>query len=111
MGEGFFKDVYKIVEKIPEGKVATYGQIASILGKPRSARIVGYAMNGAPDDCKFCHRVVKKEGVLSPEAVFGKGVQKALLEREGVKFMKDGRIDMKESQWDGSTVLICNGSN
>ena len=106
MDEGFFVHVYKIVEKIPKGKVATYGQIATILGEPRSARIVGYAMSSVPNDCKLnSHRVVNREGNLAPEHIFGKGVQYALLKKEGVKFLKDGKVNMKESKWDGSVIL------
>ena len=102
MDKGFFKSIYEIVKKIPKGKVATYGQIAAMLGSPRSARIVGYAMSSAPSDFNLnCHRVVNKKGELSSEDIFGPGVQRALLVQEGVKFLKDGTIDMNISKWNG----------
>lgn len=70
--EGFFKSVYEIVALIPKGKVATYGGIAGMIGSPRGARIVGWAMRSAPKGLKLpCHRVVKKTGELSPSYVFG----------------------------------------
>lgn len=105
MDKGFFKNVYKIVKQIPKGKVATYGQIALLMGSPRSARIVGYAMNCAPSGENLnCHRVVNKKGELCNEDIFGKGVQRALLIKEGVKFLEDGTIDMKLCMWDGSVI-------
>ncbi len=98
---GFFKDVYEIVARIPAGKVASYGQIAAMLGNPLAARTVGWAMASAPAGLNLpCHRVVNKVGRLSPDSVFGGyEVQRAELEAEGVVFRKDGRIDMKKSMW------------
>ncbi|MGF7143177.1 methylated-DNA-protein-cysteine methyltransferase-like protein [Anaerotaenia torta] len=96
-GSGFFEEVYQIVSKIPEGSVMTYGMIAAILGRPRAARIVGYAMHDAPSDRMLpCHRVVNKEGRLSPDDIFGEGVQRKLLEQEGITFLDNGCIDMKK---------------
>jgi methylated-DNA-protein-cysteine methyltransferase-like protein len=96
-----FNKVYEIVAKIPSGKVATYGQIAAMLGNPRSARIVGWAMKAAPPELHLpCHRVVNKAGSLSPYYVFGDIiVQKTLLEKEGITFNVDGKINMKEHLW------------
>jgi len=98
---GFFKEVYDIVARIPEGKVATYGQIAAMLGNPRAARTVGWAMASAPSHLRLpCHRVVNREGRLSPDWVFGGyEAQRAELEAEGVLFRRDGRIDMKKCLW------------
>ncbi len=98
---GFFKEVYDIVAQIPAGKVASYGQIAAMLGNPRAARTVGWAMASAPERLHLpCHRVVDKQGRLSPDFVFGGyEVQRADLEAEGVVFRKDGRIDMKKCMW------------
>ncbi len=98
--DGFFKEVYAIVAQIPEGKVATYGQIAAMLASPRSARTVGWAMRACPDDLGLpCHRVVNKSGELAPDHVFGREAQRAYLEAEGVVFKDDGRIDMKRCIW------------
>ncbi len=98
---GFFRDVYRVVACIPEGKVATYGQIAALLGYPRRARIVGWAMANVPSHMNLpCHRVVSKKGILAPHYVFGgREVQRALLEKEGITFLKDGSINMKEHGW------------
>ena len=63
----FFARVYDIVAQIPPGYVLTYGQIAAMAGNPRAARIVGYAMNGAPADRDLpCHRVVNRAGCMAP---------------------------------------------
>ena len=99
--EGFFQKVYGLVSQIPSGKVATYGQIAEILGQSRNARIVGWAMKAAPEELKLpCHRVVNKQGELAPNYVFeDKSVQRAILEYEGITFLKDGRINMKKHLW------------
>ncbi|MDF2906882.1 MAG: O-6-methylguanine methyltransferase [Herbinix sp.] len=92
---GFFEQVYQIVSNIPEGSVMTYGMIAAMIGRPRAARIVGYAMHDAPEDRRLpCHRVVNKEGKLSPEGIFGEGIQRKLLEQEGITFKENGCIDM-----------------
>lgn len=99
--DGFFSQVYKIVARIPPGKVATYGQIAAMLASPRAARTVGWAMASAPARLNLpCHRVVARTGLLAPDPVFGGyDAQRAELEAEGVVFRKDGRIDMRKSLW------------
>jgi len=99
---GFFQSVYALVRRIPRGKVATYGQIARMLGAPRSARIVGWAMHGNPHGSRVpCHRVVQQGGSLSPNFCVGDpSRQRRLLRREGVTFLLDGRIDMSAHQWD-----------
>lgn len=98
----FFEQVYQLVARIPEGKVATYGQIAVLLGCPRASRVVGWAMRSAPSERKLpCHRVVYQSGALAHPDVFGPGVQRALLEAEGVTFHPDGRIEMEKHGWQG----------
>ncbi|MBR9648632.1 MGMT family protein [Clostridium tyrobutyricum] len=98
MSKDFFKRVYNIVSKIPKGKIATYGQIAFMLGEPRSARVVGWALRKVPDDMNIpCHRVVNKSGEL-----FGSSdIQRYLLKSEGIVFKKDGRINIEKYLWDG----------
>ena len=98
---GFFDEVYALVARIPRCRVATYGQIARMLGAPRSARIVGWAMHGNPHGSRVpCHRVVQQGGSLSPNFCIGdRGRQRRLLEREGVKFLLNGRVDMTVHQW------------
>ena len=62
--EGFFEQVYEVVEQIPEGMVATYGQVALLAGRARSARYVGYALHSNPRPGQIpCHRVVFAAGV------------------------------------------------
>lgn len=97
----FFQRVYFIVAKIPEGKVATYGQIARLMGEPRSARIVGWAVKAAPSESHLpCHRVVNRLGELAPEYAFGsKQLQRDILKSEGITFKKDGSINLKKHLW------------
>ena len=85
----FFERVYEEVRKIPEGKVMTYGQIASRIGT-RDARRVGHALHANKEGSGVpCHRVVNKEGKLAPGYVFGgPNEQKMRLLAEGVKFFK-----------------------
>jgi len=98
----FFTEVYKLVAQIPEGKVATYGQLAAMLGSPGAARTVGWAMASAPEHLDLpCHRVIRQSGELAPAYVFGGyDAQRAELEVEGVLFRPDGRVDMKVCLWD-----------
>ncbi len=98
---GFFARVYALVARIPRGRVATYGQIARMLGVPRAARIVGWAMHDNPHGSRVpCHRVVQQGGSCSPNFRIGDpGAQRRLLEREGVQFLLDGRIDMEIHHW------------
>ena len=100
---GFFQRAYGIVRQIPAGRVATYGQIAAMLGEPRKARFVGFAMHSSPGVAGGvpCHRVVFKDGALAPGFAFGgPEAQRALLEDEGVGFLPDGRVDMHAFQWE-----------
>jgi len=84
-----FKLVYEEVKRIPRGKVTTYGEIAKKVGT--SPKVVGFALHQNPDPKNIpCHRVVFKDGSLSPGYVFGGIVrQKGLLLSEGVKFRND----------------------
>ena len=91
-----FERVYAAVRLIPCGSVATYGQIARAIGNPRLARVVGYALHVNPEPGVIpCHRVVRRDGAVSSAFAFGgEGVQRAMLEAEGVEFLPDGRVDM-----------------
>lgn len=96
--KSFYEQVYDIVEKIPAGYVTTYGDIAKMLGRPRAARFVGYAMNAVCEsDNRPWHRVTFSDGRLWD----GKWerVQRKLLKSEGVGFTPDGRIDVKKYRW------------
>ena len=91
---GLFESVYEAVKRIPCGFVASYGQIAKAAGCPRAARQVGWALHVNPEPGVIpCHRVVNKEGRVAPAFAFGgECVQRALLEKEGVKFGADGYV-------------------
>ncbi|MEG0665562.1 MGMT family protein, partial [Gordonibacter sp.] len=106
MGE-FSDKVFTVVRRIPTGKVATYGQVARLVGAPRSARYVGYALHANPDpgaevNSIPCHRVVFKDGGLCRGYAFGgPAVQRTMLEEEGITFVDDDHIDMGACAWDG----------
>lgn len=98
-----FQDVYHIVRMIPRGYVATYGQIAAMLGNIRWARMVGYALHDNPDgDFTPCYRVVNKEGRVSDAFVFGgRNRQIDLLREDGIKVSDDGYVKMPDYLWKG----------
>lgn len=87
---GFFKDVHNIVARIPEGRVMSYGDIAEVLGNPKKARFVGFAMRTCPNTHPW-QRVVNKNG----RVVMGE-MQLMLLKREGVPVFEDGYVDMEK---------------
>lgn len=83
--------------------MASYGQVARMLGEPRKARFVGFAMHASPGMAAGvpCHRVVFKDGsVCSGFAFGGPDAQRGLLEAEGVSFLDDGRVDMGACAWE-----------
>lgn len=96
MSGSVFEKIYEQVKRIPKGKVATYGQIATLAGNPRWARVVGYALHANPDPSTIkCHRVVNRNGGLSPAFVFGgEQCQAQLLRDEGVEIREDGTVDL-----------------
>jgi Predicted methylated DNA-protein cysteine methyltransferase len=94
----FFKQVYSIVERIPYGKVVSYGQIARMLGHPGAARQVGWAMRCCPDGLQW-QRVVMMDGSITGGAYAD--MRRTILESEGVKFLPDGRVDMATCRWLG----------
>lgn len=93
-----FHKIYEQVKKIPEGKVATYGQIALMAGNPRWSRVVGYALHSNPEPGVIpCHRVVNKEGKLSKAFAFGgENAQRDMLISEGVIFIDENTVDIKK---------------
>jgi len=96
--------IHAIVSRIPHGRVATYGQVAELVGLPGGARQVGYALHalGAQSSVPW-QRVVNARGRVSPRCVLGfDAVQRGLLEREGVAFEADGRIDLELYRWRAS---------
>ena len=93
----FYEKVYAIVEQIPPGKVISYGQIARLLGRPRDARVVGWAMRVCPEHLPW-QRVVMSDGTIT--GGIHSDIRKARLEAEGVVFLPDGRVD-KAMMWYG----------
>jgi len=89
-----------MVSRIPRGRVATYGQLAELVG-PGGARQVGYALHALPAHSRVpWQRVVNAKGRVSPRSVPGfDAVQRGLLEREGVAFGADGRVDLERYRW------------
>lgn len=98
-----FGRIYEVVCRIPEGKVASYGQVALLAGNSRWARVVGYALHSNPAPGVIpCHRVVNREGKVAESFAFGGGdAQRDLLEKEGIIFEEDGHIDLKKYGWQG----------
>lgn len=96
-----FEKIYEVVKQIPEGTVASYGQVAALAGNRRWARVVGYALHVNPDPEHIpCHRVVTKEGRVSPAFAFGGGNRQIeLLQAEGVVLEGD-HVIMEKHQWD-----------
>lgn len=98
MEDKFFEKVYTVVARIPRGQVVSYGQIAWMLGEPRAARQVGWAMRRCTDALPW-QRVVKADGTIAGGS--HAELRRALLEEEGVPFLPDGRVDMALCQWNG----------
>lgn len=95
----FAEAVYALVRQIPPGRVTTYGTLGQLLGRYRSARLVGWAMRHSPGGLP-AHRVVNASGVLSGGWAFGHpSVQRALLEAEGVSFLAEARCNISEHYW------------
>lgn len=95
-----FEKIYAAVQRIPLGKVATYGQIAALVGNPRLARVVGYALHKNPQPGIIpCHRVVNRMGRCASGFAFGGPfTQQQLLEKEGVVF-HNGAINLSQYGW------------
>ena len=104
----FFEDVYEVVMLVPKGRVTSYGAIARYLGTAMSARMVGWAMNGAHTEGKVpAHRVVNSQGLLTGKHHFKtpSAMQKAL-EKEGTKISKDKVVDFEKRFWDPAKELL-----
>lgn len=97
-----YESVYEMVCLIPEGKVASYGQIARLIGRPRHARHVGYALAALPEDHDVpWFRVVNSKGEISSRSKAGyEDYQRILLEEEGIEFNPAGRVYLKIFLWE-----------
>jgi methylated-DNA-protein-cysteine methyltransferase-like protein len=99
--------VYKLVKKIPKGRVMTYGQIAEILGEGYTARTVGYVMHGADAERLPWQRVINAQGKCSTGKItLPTNLQQAILESEGVKFDKNGRCDLNVALWSPRSAAL-----
>jgi methylated-DNA-protein-cysteine methyltransferase-like protein len=93
--------IRSVVQRIPCGRVATYGQVATIAGLDGHARQVGYALHNLPgrSDVPW-HRVINAKGEISPRSAGDSHeLQRLLLEAEGVEFTLDGRVDLRKYRW------------
>jgi len=95
-----FRRVYALVTRIPKGRVMTYGQIATLLASRLSPRAVGWAMHGCPPGIPW-HRVVNASGGTSTDRLpdMPPGLQRALLEAEGIAFRPNGTVDLARYRW------------
>ena len=97
LDEDLVYEILSVVEEIPEGSVATYGQIARLIGRPKNSRLVGKVLSMSQFYGDYpCHRVVNHAGRLAP----GWDMQRELLADEGVEFKPNGNVDMKRFGWE-----------
>ncbi len=102
-GSGFFERVYQVVLQIPPGRVTSYGAIASYIGSPGAARMVGWAMNQSHTHPEYvpAHRVVNRSGLLTGKHHFqGKNLMQELLENEGAVIVHNRIVNFSEIFWD-----------
>ena len=97
MRDELIYEILAVVEEIPAGKVATYGQIAGLIGREKNARLVGKVLSRADLYGDYpCHRVVNHAGRLVP----GWPEQARLLQQEGVPLRDESHVDLKQCQWE-----------
>jgi len=102
----FFDKVYEVAKLIPFGRVTSYGAIATYLGAARSARMVGYAMNGSVNKDVPAHRVVNRKGLLTGKQHFeGTNLMQQLLESEGINVIENQIQDFDKVFWNPSKEL------
>ena len=101
MSKNWNKSVWHLVRKIPKGRVASYGQLAAMLGHPRRARQVGFALHQTPEELVLpWHRVINARGKISFQNNTQEYLlQKAMLQAEEVVFADDDRIDLDRFGW------------
>jgi methylated-DNA-protein-cysteine methyltransferase-like protein len=107
-GHGSYQRIYRVVARIPRGRVATYGQVADLAGLPGHARQVGYALHSLPDDVEVpWHRVINARGEVSDRfhsewAV----IQRSMLESEGIRFDPAGNLDLTRYRWKPTPATV-----
>jgi methylated-DNA-protein-cysteine methyltransferase-like protein len=99
----FFEQVYELVRRVPPGKVISYGAIARMLGRPRAARTVGWALHSLPKGSDVpWHRVINSQGHIPTRGrEHSAALQQALLETEGIEFDERGTVDWDRFGWEG----------
>jgi methylated-DNA-protein-cysteine methyltransferase-like protein len=97
----FARAVVRVVRRVPYGRVISYGGVAAMAGRPRAARAVGSVMQALPDEDPVpWWRVINAQGGISPGGSLHRAqVQRALLEAEGVRFGRQGRVDWERYGW------------
>ncbi|MEX2648475.1 MAG: MGMT family protein [Alphaproteobacteria bacterium] len=96
-----YEAYYRIIRRIPKGRVMTYGDVAIAAGRPGHARRVGYALHAVKDQRVPWWRVINASGGISLRGGFGEGAerQRDLLEAEGVELVLDGRVRLADYRW------------
>ena len=106
--DNFFQKVYAVAREIPYGRVTSFGAIAKYLGLAKSARMVGWAMNGSHirEDIP-AHRVVNRKGLLTGKHHFeGTNLMQQLLENEGIQVVDNQIVDFEKIFWDPGKELV-----
>jgi len=101
----FTQDVIKIIKNIPSGKVLTYGRIAKLAGNPQAARQVSWLLHSSTKKYNLpWHRVINSLGKISMKSFDDREYQKHLLEKEGVMFRDNYKIDLKQFLWEINSI-------
>lgn len=101
--DSLYRRIWAVAAKIPRGRVATYGQVARLAGLPNHARLAGYALHALPARSPVpWHRVVNAKGEVSPRRDGSEHhvLQRVLLEKERVRFDRNGRLDLAALRWE-----------
>ncbi len=97
---GFHTRVYEVVRSVPAGSVSTYGDVATLLGSPRVARHVGWALAALTDPTVPWHRIINAKGTISHRGDTGRASEQYVrLRAEGVTFNAAGRVDLRRHRW------------
>jgi methylated-DNA-protein-cysteine methyltransferase-like protein len=102
----FTQNVIKIIKSIPQGKILTYGMIARLAGDPRGARQVSWILHSSSKKYDLpWHRVINSKGLIALNITEDKNYQKNLLQKEGVAFVTDYKVDLKKHLWNIESSL------
>ena len=108
METSFYRRARDIIKKVPQGKVATYGQVAALAGNHRAARQIAWVLHSSSSEDNLpWHRIINTQGRISLRPGWGYEEQKALLLREGVTFDRNDRVDLKRYLWHPSIGERC----